>query len=96
MMENKNRQYYLLFILILFCSSFIRMSIDSGWDNSKYFNPLQEFLMNIFVIGIIPTIISIIIGVFTRFKFFIKTLIWLTLIISIVVILGQIRYQNLN
>lgn len=91
--RNKDLKNYYPFLLICMGYSFVKMMIDTNGDLFKFYRPLQEFIINIIVIGLTGFLLSGILGIFIislkpSIKFP-KLLIWGTLILGVLSLIGS-------
>ena len=85
--KNFMNNNYFIWFLICCGYSIFKLFYDSGGDIGRYYRPFEEFSVHLFVIIIIGIIPSIIYKIFSK-KEFGTILIWTTLIMGILSVIG--------
>ena len=83
-----NGIYYFASTIIGLLYSFIHMNIESGGDLTKFYEPVEEFIINFLVIIIIHLFIAVPIWAFSKGNFA-KTSLLTILIVSFFSLIGQ-------
>ena len=91
--KESNFRDYIIWLIICSIYSIFKMFKESGGDLSRYYRPFEEFLIHLFVIVVIGGICSIVVNIFARSSFG-KVLIWTTIIVGVVSIMGGILADN--
>ena len=80
---------YLKWFLICCSYSIFKLFYESGGDIGRYYRPFEEFSIHLIVIIVVGLIPSGIYKIFSK-KEFSKILIWTTLIMGVMIIMGGV------